>query len=653
MPVKPGIGTFSQYSTFVGDVFGLSSIYELQVLNIEQKNFANWKEYSTYGYYTGGGSGSGPTFSIIDRLDFSSETVTTPTSKLSQQRQLLSATSSTSYGYFGAGSTPGFLFISSIERLDFSSETVSTLVSRLSTSKSSLSATSSSSYGYFGGGEIPAATTPGTAAISTIDRLDFSTETISVPTPKLVQRRKLSATSNVSTSYGYFGGGSDPLSGGGINYYSTIERLDFSNETISILTSKLPQQKDSLSATSSGSYGYFGGGNDPLSLGVSTIDRLDFLTETTSVARQRLSSTTRLGISATSSGSYGYFGGGYFTSGSRSIINRLDFSNETVTTPTSTLSISVSNSAAVSGGQSILRGNKTYGYIGGGSGASNTINRLDLSTEVVTTLTSKLSGVRQSLSATSSSFYGYFGGGTSGFIPGGENSTVDRLDFSNETVTTTSSTLSQARDGLAAVSSSSYGYFGGGKFEPSSKFSIINRLDFSSETISTPSSKLSIEKDNLAATSSSSYGYFGGGEFANGNTVCTIERLDFSTEIVSKPNRNLSIERRVMAVTGNSSYGWFGGGATISIPTSRLSTIDRIDFSTETVTTPTTKLSQEKSLTGGTSSSSYGYFAGGFTPISTYLSTIDRIDFSTETITTPISTLSEGSTNSAGVSNSN
>ena len=39
---------------------------------------------------------------------------------------------------------------------------------------------------------------------------------------------------------------------------------------------------------------------------------------------------------------------------------------------------------------------------------------------------------------------------------------VDRLDFSNET-TSGPGNLPQARCGLAAVSSSSYGYFGGGE----------------------------------------------------------------------------------------------------------------------------------------------------------------------------------------------
>ena len=46
---------------FVGDVFGLNTVYEKQVLNVEQKNFANWSESATYGYYGGGGHQQGIT----------------------------------------------------------------------------------------------------------------------------------------------------------------------------------------------------------------------------------------------------------------------------------------------------------------------------------------------------------------------------------------------------------------------------------------------------------------------------------------------------------------------------------------------------------------------------------------------------------------
>ena len=38
----------------IGDVFGLTSIYEKQVENIDNNNFESWPESATYGYCGGG-----------------------------------------------------------------------------------------------------------------------------------------------------------------------------------------------------------------------------------------------------------------------------------------------------------------------------------------------------------------------------------------------------------------------------------------------------------------------------------------------------------------------------------------------------------------------------------------------------------------------
>jgi len=74
-----------------------------------------------------------------------------------------------------------------------------------------------------------------------------------------------------------------------------------------------------------------------------------------------------------------------------------------------------------------------------------------------------LSQARFNLAATGTSSYGYFGGGYVGpsFTP---LSTVDRIDYANDTVTASArGPLSQARLFLAATGTSNYGYFGGGR----------------------------------------------------------------------------------------------------------------------------------------------------------------------------------------------
>jgi hypothetical protein len=73
--------------------------------------------------------------------------------------------------------------------------------------------------------------------------------------------------------------------------------------------------------------------------------------------------------------------------------------------------------------------------------------------------------------------------------------------------------------------------------------------------------------------------------------VCTIDRIDFSNETVSNPPASLTQARQLLAAVQNSSYGYFGGGTTFGV---NFSTIDRIEFSTETVTAPAPKLTQAR-----------------------------------------------------------
>ena len=186
--------------------------------------------------------------------------------------------------------------------------------------------------------------------------------------------------------------------------------------------------------------------------------------------------------------------------------------------------------------------------------------------------------------------YGYFGGGFPNVC------TIDRIDFSNETVTAPASSLTQAKQGVAAVSSSSYGYFGGGGTP--GLVCTIDRLDFSNETVSNPPASLTQARRSLAATSSSSYGYFGGG-YASPVDVCTIDRLDFSNETVSAPAPKLTQARR-----------W------ISALSAKVSQVNKVS--------PT--------YTSWRESATFGYYGGGWNGSSTF-STIDRFDFYRETVT--------------------
>jgi hypothetical protein len=633
-------------------VFGLRKVYIKQNENIDNRNFASWPESATYGYYVGGFFPGG-NVCVISRLDFSNETVSDPGKNLPTARAYLTAVSSSSYGYFGGGATPTPAVICTITRLDFSNETVSDPGKNLPQININFAAISSSSYGYYGGGGSPIS-----AYLSTITRLDFSSETLSNPGKNLpAARNNLAVTS--SSSYGYFGGGFD-LS----IRLCVISRLDFSNETVSDPGKNLPTSRETLAATSSNSYGYFGGGfQSPLK--ICTITRLDFSNETVSDPGKNLP-TSRERLAATSNNSYGYFGGGDNPTPSNiSTITRLDFSNETLSdSPTRNLPSVRSSFATLSGGQSIDRGSKTYGYYGGGNnltGLYSTIIRLDFSNETVSNPGKNLLTARSQLAATSSNYCGYYAGGSTS-PPTTTVSIISRLDFSNETLFDNPGlNLPVATSSLSATSSNSYGYFAGGTLGPANATTTtISRLDFSNETVNLPGKNFTDltggRRSYLTATSSVSYGYFAGGQTTpplspTATFFDTISKFDFSNETVDTFYRNLPTTRSSLAQVSNSLYGYFGGGSAPAQAPPAINTITRLDFSNETVSNPGKNLPTPRSNLTATSSSFYGYFGGGFTP--PHNNTITRLDFSNEIVSNPGNNFLDTKSNWAAVSNSN
>ena len=94
--------------------------------------------------------------------------------------------------------------------------------------------------------------------------------------------------------------------------------------------------------------------------------------------------------------------------------------------------------------------------------------------------------------------FGYFGGGT------GPISTVDRIDYSNDTATASAKgPLSLARYGVGATGNTSFGYFGGGY----PTVSTVDRIDYSSDTgTAVAKGPLSAARSFVAATGNASFG---------------------------------------------------------------------------------------------------------------------------------------------------
>ena len=294
--------------------------------SVDAANVKSWSGATTlgtpYGYWGGGGPSN---TSIIDRLDYDSDTTTmVAKGPLSQGRKYHSATSNTSYGYFAAGyfwpsPAPS---LSLVDRLDYSSDTTTAVVKGpLAEDRYYLAATGNNSYGYVGGGDDGAG-----VQRTWIDRIDYSNDTATAAAkgPLDVGRKQFAATGN--TSYGYWAGGTQ----NGATYFTYVSRLDYSSDTTTAAPKgPLSVLKGYMGATGNASYGYFAGGDAPGVPGEYTlVDRIDYSNDTATAVAKGPLATGIADFGATGNTSYGYFGG---AQGPVTTIQRIDYSSDTST----------------------------------------------------------------------------------------------------------------------------------------------------------------------------------------------------------------------------------------------------------------------------------------------------------------------------------
>jgi hypothetical protein len=509
----------------------------------------------------------------------------------------------------------------------------------------------SANYGYYGGGYLPPPAASHGASSSgweyRIFTLDYSNENISELPYNLSfisTTRQTNATAVSNNSYGYIVGGYFPPA-----VFPTISctiwRLDLSNNSVSLPGKNLPTARYSLLATSSSSYGYFAGGYTPST--INTITRLDFSSETVSDPGKNLPTVLAYGDSV-SNNSYGYFGGGYNPALSCTI-TRLDFSSETVSNPQKNLPTVRAVFATTS--------SSSYGYFGGGWGPPyiNTIARLDFSSETTSDPGKNLPISLANSAATSSSSYGYFGNGNNS--PTSYICTVTRLDFSNETVSNPGKNFPIKRRGVASFSggtslpgltNKSFGYFCGGYYRNVSPTALLlvgsSKLEFSTENVQVT---FGTGSWGQAGVSNNTRGYL-----SDGSLTARIILTDFNTSTSSVPGKYLPYSRAYSAGSSSNSYGYFaGGGFTTNYWTtySVVNTIARLDFSNETASNPGKDLLFANAQFTSISNSNYIYFGGGYGPGSGSL--ITRLDFSNEIVSNPGQNLPASRRSLSSVSN--
>ena len=386
-------------------------------------------------------------------------------------------------------------------------------------------------------------------------------------------------------------------------------------------------------------HGWFGGGTPGP---VSTVDRIDFSNDTGTANTRGPLSQEKYSLAATGNSNYGWFGGGQPGPGVLSRVDRIDFSNDSSTaSPRGPLSSARSSPAATSGqakGPAIkLQKAGNYGWFGGGQIPSPgvavlTVDRINFSNDLSTASPrSTFSFIRSYTGATGNSNYGWWAGGKA--YPANSSATnysiVARIDFSNDiNATVTRGSLSDTRFGLAGTGNSNYGWFGKGAKDPNT-LTTVDRINFSNDlTTASVRGGLNQILYFVAATGNSNYGWWAGGA-TGGSTNGNISRLSFANDSFVDSNRGYLLNYiNKHSATGNSNYGWFGGGYSGGF--SRL--VQRIDFASDNASLTRGNLSGFRSGTAAAGNSNYGWFGGGYFPSLTSLSTVDRINFANDSI---------------------
>ena len=230
---------------------------------------------------------------------------------------------------------------------------------------------------------------------------------------------------------------------------------------------------------------------------------------------------------------------------------------------------------------------------------------------------------------------------TAGWYAGGSNkSTIDRITFATDTATASvRGPLSSVRYQAAGAGTFTDGWIAGGG--PTPPQSTIDRITYATDTATTSiRGPLSIGIAALAGVSdNTTYGWFGGGNSpSNTFNISTIQRIVYSSDTSTATTRGqLSVGRILPSATGDTTYGWFGGGRNPALTPTRVSTIDRITYATDTGTASVRgPLTVSVDKTGAIGTTTYGWFGGGYLSTSADTSTVSRITYATDTATASV-----------------
>lgn len=419
---------------------------------------------------------------------------------------------------------------------------------------------------------------------------------------------------------------------------SSVDRIDVSNDlaTASARGAGNVVRSDHA-GVSNFNYGWYGGGKAPTT--VSTVERTDFSNDSIVQIYRGPLSSARYGVTGNSTINYGWFTAGAPASSTR---DRIDFSNDIVVA-------SARGVNAISQQYSVGLGNANYGWAAGGqSPLSSYVIRADYSADLSTSLirTGRLSIERYASGAGSNPNYGWvFTGAGPGSVV---YSTTDRIDFSNDLTTAlVRGSASLAKYIVGSNNNSNFAWVGGGgTITPSTTISTVDRLEFANDTAAgVVRGPLSTTRQLLASTANyvntqpiynppNSDTFFGYGWTVFGQapgvvSASMIDRIDFSNDSVAALYRQSSSGNTAVAGTNNSNYGWQIGGQNFSAPATYYSYVYKLDYSNDINNVSLRgPLSVASAGSASVGNANFGYSTGGTN--GTVLTYVNRIDYAND-----------------------
>ena len=207
-----------------------------------------------------------------------------------------------------------------------------------------------------------------------------------------------------------------------------------------------------------------------------------------------------------------------------------------------------------------------YALFGGGEAGDFVPNTAvdAYTTSLVHSTPAPLSCSRESFAATTVGNYALFGGGA-----GGAGGPVDA--YTTSLVHSTTASRTEGRSDLAATTVGGYALFGGGLYKGSAPrastyISFSGTVDaYTTSLVRSTATSLSSAREGLAATTVGGYALFGGGFYEGGSARATgvaySATVDaYTTSLVHSTTTSLSEGRGKLAATTVGGYALFGGG---------------------------------------------------------------------------------------------